>query len=57
MTESWERQLDTPRKETTVIETEVWVAEVSRTFQEPVAKGLRERLGEEDLRQHTKCGQ
>lgn len=33
-----------------MIEAEVGITEVSRALQEPVAKSLRDRLGEENLR-------
>lgn len=38
-------------------EAEVGITEVSRALQEPVAKSLRDRLSEENLRQHVKCAQ
>lgn len=44
-----ERQLEMPEDGAIVIETEVGFTEVSRTLQEPVAKGLGDRLGEEAL--------
>ena len=48
-----ERQLEMPEDEATVIG---W-GRGSRTLQGPVAKGLKERLGKENLRQHIKCRQ
>lgn len=52
-----ERQLEMPEDGATVIETEVGFTEVSRTLQEPVAKGLGDKLGDEALQQHVKSGQ